>query len=481
MRGPQRKAAIACVLAALVLVVLDAAIVNVALPAIAHSLQVSAAASVRVVTAYQLALVMGLLPSAALGESLGHRRVYGAGVALFTGASVLCTFASSLTLLLLARFFQGLGGAAIMSLGVALLRQILPQRELGTAIGWNALAVALASAAGPTLGAAVLSIASWPWLFAINLPLGALVLFATQFLPRVGGTGRKLDLVSVALNAALFGALVLGAGSLPKRPALAALLWAAGALSAFLLVRRELPRAAPLIPFDLLRGASFRLSVLASVCCFIGQSAAMVSLPFYLQHELDQDALRTGLLITAWPVTVALVAPWGGRLATRVSGAWLCIVGGILLTIGLSAAAVWPLRQQLWAIVPMVAVCGAGFGLFQVANNRNMLLSAPPQRSGAAGGMQGTARLIGQTIGSVLMTFLFTVSASALAPRIGLAISAGAALVAALVSSGRRRTTASPQRPLEGVASALTSAAKKPPARPAPSLSCASRPRGPRP
>lgn len=163
----------------------------------------------------------------------------------------------------------------------------------------------------------------------------------------------------------------------------------------------------------------------------------MVSLPFYLQHALAQDALHTGLLITPWPLSVALVAPWGGRLANRLSGAWLCVVGASLLAIGLSAAAVWPLRGQPSALVPIVAVCGAGFGIFQVANNRNMLLSAPQERSGAAGGMQGTARLAGQTIGGLLMTFLFTVSSSELAPRIGLAGAACVTLVAALISARR--------------------------------------------
>ena len=169
---PRRTVAIASVLAAMVLVVLDAAIANVALPTIARSLQVTPAMSVWVITAYQTALLMALLPCAALGESLGYRRVFTVGVALFTGASVLCALSPSLPWLVAARFLQGLGGAAVMALGVALLRVVVPHRRLGTAIGWNALAVALSSAAGPTIGAAVLSAANWPWLFAVEPPLG---------------------------------------------------------------------------------------------------------------------------------------------------------------------------------------------------------------------------------------------------------------------------------------------------------------------
>ncbi len=175
---PRHMVAIASVLAAMVLVVLDAAIANVALPTIARSLSVTPAMSIWVITSYQTALLMALLPCAALGESIGYRRVFTGGVALFMGASVLCALSPSLFWLVAARLLQGLGGAAVMSLGVALLRVVVPDRRLGTAIGWNALAIALSSASGPTIGAAILSAASWPWLFAINLPLGALVLLS---------------------------------------------------------------------------------------------------------------------------------------------------------------------------------------------------------------------------------------------------------------------------------------------------------------
>ena len=185
---PRRTVAIIAVLAAMVLAVLDAAIANVALPTIAQSLQATPGTSVWIITAYQTALVMGLLPCAALGESLGYRRVFTAGVALFTAASVLCALSPSLSWLVAARFVQGLGAAAIMALGIALLRLVVPQRQLGAAIAWNALAVALSSAAGPTIGAVILSSASWPWLFAVNLPLGAMVLLAARALPERPGT-----------------------------------------------------------------------------------------------------------------------------------------------------------------------------------------------------------------------------------------------------------------------------------------------------
>jgi DHA2 family multidrug resistance protein-like MFS transporter len=436
---PRRAAAIAAVLAAMVLVVLDGAIANVALPTIARSLRVAPALSVWTVTAYQAALVMALLPCAALGESLGLRRVFTMGVALFTAASAVCALSPSLPWLATARFLQGLGGAAVMALAVALLRHVVPHRQLGAAIGWNALTVALTSAAAPTIGALILTAASWPWLFVLNLPLGLGVLFVARSLPNVAGTGRRLDLQSVALNAAAFAALLLGAESLPSRPLLAVVLLALAALGFAALVRREMPKEAPLIPLDLLRAASFRLSVMASVCCFAGMSAGLVALPFYLQHTLGQSTLMTGLYMTPWPLTVAMVSPITGRLVERVSSARLCAAGGACLATGLTGAALWPLQGRPLPLVLFTMLCGLGFGLFQVPNNRNMYLAAPRERSGAAGGMQATARLAGQTAGATLMTLLFALTSLAAAPRLGLAIGGALTLLAGLVSALRDR------------------------------------------
>ncbi len=436
---PQRSAAIAAVLAAMVLAVLDAAIANVALPTIAQSLQVTPGRSVWIVTAYQTALVIGLLPGAALGESLGFRRVFTAGVALFTAASVLCALAPSLLWLVAARFLQGLGAAAIMALGLALLRRVVPQRQLGAAIGWNALAVALSSAAGPTLGALILSAASWPWLFALNLPLGGLVLLASRALPDDAGSGRRLDRVSVALSAVVFASAVVGAEVLVVQPAPAAALLAAAVAALVALLRREMPKAAPLIPLDLLRADSFRISVIASVLCFAGMTMGLLTLPFYLQHSLRQDALTTGLCMTPWPLTVAVAAPLTGRLADRVPTAWLCAVGGACLAAGLAAASLWPLHGSPWPLLPLTMLCGLGFGLFQVPNNRNMLLAAPVERSGAAGGLQGTARLAGQTAGGVVMSLIFSLASAGAAPRLGLGIGAVLTLAAGLVSLLRVR------------------------------------------
>jgi len=432
---PQRFAAVAAILGGGVLVVLDGAIANIALPAIAQQLHAAPADAVWIITAYQLAVVMFLLPASAVGERFGYRRVFAAGVALFTAASVLCALAPSLSWLVAGRCLQGLGSAAVMPLGLALLRFTYPRRLLARSIAWNALAVAAASASGPTLGAFILSTASWPWLFAVNLPIGLLVLAACATLPSPPRSVRRIDVWSIALNAGLFASFVMGCDRLVGHPLHGGALLSLSVICLVLLVRREIPKAAPLIPLDLLRVHSFRVSVIASVCCFTGQMAGLVALPFYIQHELGQSALTAGLLMTPWPLAVMLAAPLSARLAQRVPGAWLCALGSACFATGLALCALWPVHgNPALPITVFTSLAGFGFGLFQTPNNQNMLLSAPRERSGAAGGAQGTARLTGLTLGSLLMSLMFALLSPHSAVHWGLAIAALAALAGSAVS-----------------------------------------------
>jgi len=430
----RRRVAIASVLASMTLVVLDAAIVNVALPTMATALRVAPSNAVLIVTAYQAALVIGLLPCGALGERHGFRRIFAIGVALFTVASVACALSPTLAWLIAFRIAQGLGGSAIMALGIALLRFVVPAEQFGVAIGWNALTVALSSAAGPMVGAAMLSIATWPWMFAINLPIGLVALSASRRLPSTSASVNSLDGRSVAFYACAISWIVLGAYLLSSNPQIAIILIATAIISFVLLIRIESRKKAPLVPLDLLRIPPFRLSVIASVCCFSGQTVGLIAFPFYLHHTLAMSPVMIGLFMTPWPAAVAFTAPMAGRLANRIPSGSLCAAGAAFMAIGLATAAVAARWHGSQLLIPAAALCGIGFGLFNVPNNRAMFLSAPFERSGAAGGLQGTARLAGQTSGSLLMATLFAVASIETAPMLGFAIGAVAALVAGSVS-----------------------------------------------
>ncbi len=437
--APRRYLAIAVLLLTLVLVVLDSAIANIALPSIAASLHASPSDTVWVVSSYQLAVLVSLLPCGVIGEMVGPRRVFLAGVALFTLASAACAFSSTLHMLVAARFVQGLGGGAIMALGVMNLRLSVPQRLLGTIIGVNAMTIAIASAAGPGIAGAILVVAPWPWLFAVNIPLGIVVLASGAVLARTEGVARRLDGRALAANTLMFILFFLGAERVAQTPVLGGLLIAGSVACLFGLLRIERRSAAPLVPIDLLATPAFRFSVIASVCCFTGQMLSLIALPFYLQHKLGMTATEAGLYMMPWPAAVVVIAPISGRLADRVKTAWLCAAGGALLAIGLASVALLPADARGVTFVLGTVIAGLGFGLFQTPNNRILLLSAPKARSGAAGAMQGTARLTGQTLGAIAMAVIFGTVPLASAPEVALVLAASFAGLAAIVSLGRVR------------------------------------------
>lgn len=429
------------------LVVLDGAIANVALPSIATSFGADASATVWVVSSYQLAVLVALLPCGALGEIYGARRGFLAGVALFTLASAACAFAPSLPLLVLARFVQGLGGGAIMALGISNLRFAVPHRLLGPIIGINAMTIAISAAAGPAIAGGILSVASWPWLFAINIPLGALALLGGGFLGHQDGVKRRLNVAALGANTLMFILFFWGADRIATEPVSGALLIGGSVISLIALLFIERNSAAPIVPTDLLAEPAFRVAVIASVSCFTGQMLSYVALPFYLQHTLGMTAAMTGLYMMPWPIATIIAAPISGRLANRIKTAWLCAIGGGLLALGLLTISLSPADIRELTFVIGAVMAGAGFGLFQTPNNRILLLSAPKARSGAAGAMQGTARLLGQNFGAIAMSIIFALTtlpqapdkAPDMAPNLALVIAAAFTGLAALVSLGRAR------------------------------------------
>ena len=433
---PQRNWAAITIWLAIAMTVLDGAIANVALPTIANDLNSPPADSIWIVNAYQLAIVISLLPLASFGEVVGYRRIYQAGLLVFTAASLACALSHSLLTLTIARTLQGFGAAGVMSVNGALVRFTYPTRLLGRGVGLNALVVATAAAIGPTVAAAILAVAHWQWLFLVNVPVGLLTfLIAARSLPASPLIERRFDVVSGLLNAVGFGLLVSGVDAVTRTTAKigGALTVAAGVVTGFLLVRRELRQARPLVPIDLLRNRVFALSVCASIAAFAAQMAVFVALPFYFQGALHRTEVQTGLLMTPWPLAVAAAAPLAGWLADRWSAAILGGAGMVTLAAGLALMAALPHGTSDLAIAWRMAVCGFGFGFFQSPNNRLMLSTAPRERSGAAGGMLATARLTGQTVGAVLTAILLQLLGLTAGP-VALAISAGLALAAASAS-----------------------------------------------
>ncbi len=461
---PERNRAMAVILLGIVLAVLDGTIVNLALPGIAVDLHAQAAQSVWVVNAYQVATLALLLPCATLGDLIGYRKVYLVGVAIFTAASLMCVFSRDLQWLTAARALQGIGSAGIMGVNAAMVRLIYPRSMLGRGVSFNSMVVATAAVAGPTVAAAILSVASWPWLFVLNLPLGAAVLaLGWRSLPANSAPpakGARISWLDVALNMAMFSLVFMGVDALGVRGDAdgtgsgSAAAWThglalvlAGVLIGVVYIRRQLRKSMPLFPVDLMRIPLFRLSMCTSVAAFAAQMLAYIALPFLLLGPLGRTHGEAGLVITAWPLAIVAVAPIAGRLIGRYSDGMLGAIGLAVLAAGLALLATMPAMPSNLDIVWRMALCGAGFGLFQSPNNHAIVTSAPAHRSGGASGMLGTARLTGQTSGAVLLAVIFGVTGGSVhdtkGPLLALGIAAAFAAIAAVISL--RRVAHAPQ------------------------------------
>jgi DHA2 family multidrug resistance protein-like MFS transporter len=408
--SPQRIFAFMAVALAMTMAVLDGAIVNIALPAMGADLHVTPSQSIWVVNAYQLAVTVALLPLATLGDIAGYKRVYLGGLIVFTLASLACAQSQSLAFLTVARILQGLGAAGLMSVNIALVRFIFPRAQLGAGVGYMSLVVAASSVAGPSIASAILALAHWQWLFLVNLPIGVLALVVgARALPRTAASGHKFDALSAMLNALTFGLIIAGLSefSSSQTSLNGAAMLAVGLAIGVAFVWRERQLALPMLPVDLLRMPVFALSLVTSICSFAAQSMAMVSLPFYFEQTLGRSPTETGLLMTPWPLVTALVAPVAGRLSDRLRPEKLSSVGLVLFAAGLGSLGFLGDTASWADIAWRMALAGLGFGLFQSPNNRVIVSSAPRERSGGASGIQSMGRLLGQSLGAVMVAMAF--------------------------------------------------------------------------
>jgi DHA2 family multidrug resistance protein-like MFS transporter len=437
---PRRFYAALAILVTIMMAVLDGTIMNVALPTIANDQGVSPAHAIWVVTAYQLSIVVALLPLSALGEAIGFRKINLVGVGLFGVASALCAMAPNIEILTAARVLQGLGAAAIMSINPALMRHIFPQAKLGIAIGWIAMTVSVSAAAGPSIASAILAVASWHWLFLINLPLSVLAIVIGYFnLPFTEPSRTRFDYVSAILNVLTFGGLIAALGNIgiDSDPRLVAAQFAISLMAGVFLARRQLTRSRPMLPLDLLKLPVFTCSIASSIAGFCAMMIAFVTLPFYFHDVLGYSPTGTGLLMTPWPLAAAVIAPLAGKLADSYSPVRLTGIGMGLFAAGLYGITLSTELGGYSAMVITLAICGAGFGLFQAPNNRLLLTSAPRDRSGGASGLLATARLTGQSIGAALAAILIGTSGSFDLQTI-LWVASGSAVLATMICEGRR-------------------------------------------
>jgi DHA2 family multidrug resistance protein-like MFS transporter len=255
-----------------------------------------------------------------------------------------------------------------------------------------------------------MAVASWPWLFAVQVPVGIVaLLLALRYLPRTPLAGQPFDPWSAVLNAATFGLFILALDGVARGQSA----WfVSGALAVsvavgVVFVRRQLTLRAPMLPVDLFRLPVFALSSVAAVCSHASQMIALISLPFYFQYVHGMTPIEIGLLITPWPAALVVMAPISGRLADHYSAGILGGIGLSVMTAGLLLVLLMPGDASHLDVAWRLAICGLGLGFFQTPNNRLLIGSAPPNRAGAGSGILSTSRLLGQTTGSALVAVVF--------------------------------------------------------------------------
>ncbi|MEB6478882.1 MFS transporter [Acinetobacter vivianii] len=393
---------------------LDASITNVALPNISAELDIAAATAVWIVNSYQLVMVALILPIAAFADQIGYKKIFIYGLIIFTLASYLCGHADSINQLLGARAIQGLGAAAILGSNLALVRLTYDPAHLGLGLGINAFVIAMGLAGGPVLATLILAIASWQWLFLINIPIGMLAyLFAMNLPNQKTKTVKHYNFYSAVLCVLMFSCLIyaLGSFTLNVSKSLSLVILLLGIVCGWQLFRRDSRHPAPIFPFDLFSHAIFSLSIFTACAAFIAQGLAMVALPF-LFHQAGFSQSQIGWLIAPWACMGAITAPFAGIFTKNVSPALLGLTGLLLLGVGLLILAFTLNHLPYEFIVMIMFCCGLGFGLFLTPNQQMAIANSPLNKSGAASGMLNVARSLGQAIGATGVALSFSLGYS---------------------------------------------------------------------
>jgi EmrB/QacA subfamily drug resistance transporter len=393
---------------------LDSSIVNISLPAIARSFHTPLSGMVEwVLIAYLVVIAATLLTFGRLADLVGRERVWMAGIAVFTVGSLLCGVAPLLSLLVVARALQGLGGALIFAPSIALIVDAFPRSERGKALGMHVVIVSLGISTGPTLGGLITEHLSWRWIFFVNLPLGvAGVLVAWRLLPFRPPPGRgRFDPPGALAFAVGLAALCLGLSfgrewGWTSARSLAVLVVAAAGLIAAVQVERR--RHDPLLDIRLVASRVLGSALLSFLLSMLALFAVAFLLPFYFEELRGFDPLRSGLLLTPYSLALAMVAPLSGTLADRVGSRWLAPLGLSLACAGLLLLAQLSADASPFDISWPLAISGIGQGLFLSPNTRTMMGAAPAEQSGVVSGLIATTRVVGQSLSVALAGAVFT-------------------------------------------------------------------------
>ncbi|MFT3721841.1 MFS transporter [Pseudorhodoferax sp.] len=450
--GEQRRA-LATLIAALLgffVITLDAVVVNVALPTLAHDLGAGVDGLQWVVDGYTLMFGALLLSAGALADRIGARRAFGMGLAVFVLASIACGWAPSLPVLVAARLAQGIGAAAMMPASMALVRQAYPDPiRRGQAVAWWAMGGAVAATSGPVIGGWLVSL-DWRWIFFANLPVGLATLV---FLARTPASPRRsvpFDAVGqatavLAMGALVYGAIEAGVQGLGARPVLAAFALALLALAAF--AGSQLRGAHPMVPAGLLAPRNARISMAVGFTFMVGYFGLPFVMSLYLQQQRGLSAPQTGVAFLPMMLVGLVLTPFSARLVRRFGARAMIVCGLVSMAAGLVAVAALPATAPVTWIAAWMVLVGLAGPFVAPPVTAVLLASVPGALAGTASGVFNTSRQVGGALAVAVFGALLAQAPSFMAGmRISLLLAAGLALVTAAMGMRLQPSASLPRR-----------------------------------
>ncbi|HET8978962.1 MAG TPA: MFS transporter, partial [Solirubrobacteraceae bacterium] len=426
MPHPRRWLILFVILAAECMDLLDGTVVNVAAPAIHADLHTSSTALQWIVGGYPLALAVGLLVGGRVGDIYGRRRMFLAGVIVFTASSAVCGFAPTTPVLVAARLIQGLGGALMLPQGLGVIREVFVGDEFAKAFGLFGPVLGSAAMVGPIIGGGLVALnlfgSHWRPVFLVNVPLGVLAAVgAARLLPAGTRHARRLDLAGALLAAAASLALVY---PLIQGRALGWPAWTFAAIAAGLVLfaafarhlrRRRAAGADPLVEPSIFAHRGYSAGAAMVMLWFGGMIGSMLAITLYLQLGEHFSAIHAGLTLVPFALGTAITAPLAAALLPRVAGRTLIQGGGAISLAGNAAVAVIAAGGgtiSTWALAGPLLVVGMGMGFFVVAAFDTILAAVTDAETGSASGVLNAIQQLGGAIGvAVLGTVFFTVLA----------------------------------------------------------------------
>lgn len=391
---------------------IDGSIVNVALPTLVSSFQTDFAIVQWVVLAYLLTVTTLMLSMGRLGDMVGKKPLYTAGLVLFTISSVLCGLAPTEYWLIASRVLQALGASAIMALGTAILTEAFPPSERGKALGIGGTMVSVGIMAGPMLGGLIINALSWHWIFFVNLPVGIIgFILVLRFVPDIRPAGKqRFDLPGALILCSSLLTLLLsltfgqqtGFSSTPTIALFAAFLVF---LAAFLSV--EIHSKNPMIDLSLFQNRLFSVNLITGFISFVSVAGTVILMPFYLQDVLGYGPEVVGLLMGVVPIAMGVMAPIAGWLSDRVGPRRIIVFGLLASLIGYYAASTLRTDTSILGYLLRFVPIGIGLGVFNAPNNSAVMGSAPRSRLGVASGLLSMTRTLGQTVGIAVLGALW--------------------------------------------------------------------------